>query len=326
MLLFNDRKGKKECQTTMKSLLLTAVSSVAIAATVASAYTFDPLNGIWKPSPSRRSSSASSYAQQQPSEMEAPFAVEEEVIRAQYTTWAGKYYGGNKEGGIFQQKSLVQIEYNKKTGEISLHDQDGIVTKEDYQNLMRAITTRVNSNGEVSIVMDDAIPGLDVVSQTEDVPLGTTQYIDVEDLDESEVIDTQGEELPTMMEHVHSQEQHQPQHTQYSEFQNPQYQHQHHQEMATAAATATSESLNYSYNTYTIPHPPTETQTQTALQEQQLLQLQQMAYQQQLQYHNAQVPVAAAVSDEPILDDDTSDTTPHCGGWGFNNRRSSFMK
>ena len=78
---------------------------------------FDPLNNIWKPSggSTQRSSSASAYAPQ-PAELEAPY-FEEEVIRAQYSTWAGHYHGENKEQGSFQQKSLVQIEYNKRTGE-----------------------------------------------------------------------------------------------------------------------------------------------------------------------------------------------------------------
>jgi hypothetical protein len=230
----------------------------------------------------------------------------EEVIRAQYSTWAGHYHGENKnDGETFQQKSLVQMEYNKNTGEISLLDHDGVVTKEDYQHLMRAVAGvgagAINHNTINGIINGDhEIARLDVIPN--DVTLGTTHFVDVDEIDLDQVIDTEGEELPAMKEDIHHHHQ----------------QHHHHQG---------HESLE-SFNTYTIPRTPPP-KMQTELQQQQYQQLQHIQQQQYLQSPMAAyVPATAAFPEPPIVPTTggaADETVPQCGGWGFNHRRSSFM-
>ncbi|KAL3918015.1 MAG: hypothetical protein SGILL_004445, partial [Bacillariaceae sp.] len=173
------------------------VALATVAMSSVSAYTLDPINNMWKPSGGNRarSSSASSYAPH-PSEVEAPPVFEEEVVRAQYSTWAGHYHNGidKEHGESFQQQSLVQIEYNKMTGEVSLMDQDGIITQEDYQNLMRAVST--GNDNDVEAMMQNmggtaTATGLDVVAEDDDgLPIETTHFVDGEDIDQSQVIDT----------------------------------------------------------------------------------------------------------------------------------------
>ena len=302
--------------TTSSSVFTIIIAAIATAAS-SSAYTFDPLNGIWKQSgnQARMSSSASSYAPYPSSveeeEQQAPVHFKEEVVRAQYSTWAGHYHGENKnDGETFQQKSLVQIEYNKNTGEISLLDHDGVVTKEDYQHLMRAVAgVSANNhiiNGNEIVNLDDDVAAaaaaaeLDVVPQ--DVTLGSTHFVDVDEIDLDQVIDTEGEELPAMKEDIHQQ----------------QHRHQHHHQ--------DHESLG-SFNTYTIPQPPTEISTE--LQQQQYQQLQHLQQQQYLQSPMAAyVPATAAFPAPPAVpttEATADETVPQCGGWGFNHRRSSFM-
>jgi hypothetical protein len=224
---------------------------------------------------------------------------EEEVIRAQYSTWAGHYHDDQKQEGTFQQKSLVQIEYNKNTGEIVLLDHDGVVTKEDYQHLMRAVTGgsstkskqimngRDNNNMVIDLDNDNDIAGLtDVVP--EDVTVGMTHFIDVDEIDPDQVIDAEGEEF-----------------------------------------AATGSSLE-TFHTYTIPQLRTETQTQ--LQQQEYHKLQHIQQHHHQQYHHqepmssAYPPPATNTIPEMVLPTETnSDAVPQCGGWGFNHRRSSFM-
>lgn len=337
-----------------KVLSASAAAATAVAAfpmivmtscvVVTSAYTFDPLNNMWKPSggknaaaaaAARRSSSfASSYAPQ-PSDVEAPPVFEEEVIRAQYSTWAGHYHNGvNKEHGeSFEQKSLVQIEYNKRTGEVALVDTDGVISRDDYQNLMRAISTgNAKDAHELTNVVEGTTAGLGVVDQ--DVTLGTTHFVDGEDIDQSGVIDTSCQEVhavavedvsatsarPEQQQATHATEYHQTQ--------------PHHQNLQQQEVAATE-----SFQTYEIPLPPVEIQTQ--LQEQQYQQLQhiQQHQQHQLQYQHQghammtfqpaqmqaqqHVPSSQATA---VSDLSSSETAAQSAGWGFNDRRSTFIK
>ncbi|KAG7355627.1 hypothetical protein IV203_000313 [Nitzschia inconspicua] len=315
--------------TTMMMILATATTTVMV-----SAYTFDPLNNMWKPSGAktgaRRSSSFASSFAPHPSEVEAPPVFEEEVIRAQYSTWAGHYHNGiNKEHGeSFQQKSLVQIEYNKRTGEVSLVDHDGIITKEDYQNLMRAISTgNANDAQELKNVVEGTTTGLDVVD--EDVTLGTTHFVDGEDIDPNDVIDTSSQEVQTQT----TTTQPQPTHhatttTEYHHHHHHQHHHHHHEEVVAAAAAQT-------FQTYAIP--------QTQLQDQQYQQLQQIQHHQQHHYqhpgysHSHSImtfqPQMQALQPQPqgpnvhttAVADSVPETTPQNGGWGFNDRRTTFI-
>jgi hypothetical protein len=320
----------------LSAAAVTIAVTMTMTTSVVSAYTFDPLNNMWKPSGAksgaRRSSFASSFAPH-PSEVEAPpLMMEEEVIRAQYSTWAGHYHNGvNKEHGeSFQQKSLVQIEYNKRTGEVSLVDHDGIITKEDYQNLMRAISTgNAKDVEELTNVVEGTATGLGVVDQ--DVTLGTTHFVDGEDIDPSDVIDTSSEEVQATAEAVSghsSPSQHQTEH------EVPQQTHSsgYHQPPATGHQQA-YQSATESFQTYQIPQPPVEIQAQ--LQEQQYQQLQHIQHQQLYQHqghsmmtHQPQMqalqahgtPIHSSAIADPI-----PETTPQNGGWGFNDRRTTFI-
>ncbi|KAG7361629.1 hypothetical protein IV203_036730 [Nitzschia inconspicua] len=308
--------------TTMMMIMTAATSAVMV-----SAYTFDPLNNMWKPSGARRSSSFASSFAPHPSEVEAPPVFEEEVIRAQYSTWAGHYHNGVNEehGESFQQKSLVQIEYNKRTGEVSLVDHDGIITKEDYQNLMRAISTgNANDAQELkNVVEGKTTTGLDVVDA--DVTLGTTHFVDGEDIDPNDVIDTSSQEVQTQTTTTTTQPQPSHHATTTTEYRHHHHHHhQHHEDVAAAAQT---------FQTYAIP--------QTQLQDQQYQQLQQIQHHQQHHYqhpgysHSMMTfqPQMQALQPQPqgpnvhttAVADSVPETTPQNGGWGFNDRRTTFI-
>jgi hypothetical protein len=295
------------------TIAMTLMMTTMTTTNVVLAYTFDPLNNIWKPSGPkntavhRPSSFASSYA---PHPLEvaeaAPVLQGDDVIRAQYATWAGYYHNGvNQEHGeSFQQQSLVQIEYNKRTGEVSLVDHDGIVTKEDYQNLMRAIarggtTTNHHADHPTSVVDSTTSQVAHDVDNEDAVVLETIHIVDGEDIDPNDVIDTCVEEV-------------QP-----------------------AFRDQPSEVATETFQTYSIPKPPMEIQTH--LQEQQYHQLQyiqQQHYQQQHHHHHGRSMKAyhpplhlqgpsmqASDVTEPL-----PQPTPQNGGWGFNDRRTTFIK
>jgi hypothetical protein len=220
---------------------------------------------------------------------------------------------------------LVQIEYNKRTGEVSLMDQDGIITKEDYQNLMRAVST--GNDKDVEAMMQNmggtaTATGLDVA---EDAAFGTTHFVDGEDIDQSQVIDTASEEVKMAahqqhqardVERINAEAQAAPQHHHVNHQATPPQQ----QHVATAQ----------SFNTYAIPQPPHEMQSQ--LQEQQYRQLQHVQQQQFHQQHAMMMAYQHPPPHQPghpaqtlAVADLTTDVAPESGGWGFNDRRSTFM-
>jgi hypothetical protein len=350
-----------------------AVGAASVAS-IASAYTFDPLNNMWKPSgrPSTTSSSASStatsssysstghhhtvgdqydnqYSQQYPdyygysgdgrgdhfpsSEASHQHGVgdpygtetarvfEEDVIRAQYSTWAGQYHNGeNTNGGeTFKQKSLVQIEYNKKTGEISLVDQDGIVTAEDYQRLMKIVMMPEDGRGEPSDtgVGEDGSSGLEFSAAG--VAVGSTLYVDAEDLDQTKVIDTDAEVISSETTPLSPEQQQQLQQQMYERAQYEAqvaqtYEQLHHEqtyhehaEYSLQTPSSVDEEIPASrspvetFRSYNIPQSTSTSATYRQYQHQ---------------------PVATA---SPATSVESNDSATMGGGFGFNQRRMAFM-
>lgn len=367
--------------------------------TLTSAYTFDPLNGIWKPSGrSSTSSSASSSSSQsssssasaspyghyhtnynhhhgyqhqqqhnnnyyygsggtgQYSSSATPYAsqpglgddyydgtahtidgssndnvqaFEEDVIRAQYSTWAGRYHNDNNgdDGETFRQTSLVQIEYNKKTGEVSLVDQDGIITPEDYQRLMKIVMMEeggreASQTGPAENVQVES--GLErPATAAAGVAMGSTLYVDAEDLDQTKVIDTDAEVLSSeTIPLTHEQQQQLQQHTYGQSLYDAQnaagvaidadsYQHLHqdqtyheHDAYSQHQPPPTVEmpiSRPASFNSYNIPQSTSVSAT----------------YQ---QYQRQTVATATATSEVG-----SADSNPRGSGFGFNQRRKAFM-
>jgi hypothetical protein len=300
----------------MSKSLLSTVLKLAFAgsATVmqVSSYTFDPLNNSWKPSVGQHrrhhtSSSTSSYsssyapaAEPIPSSVGVEFASnEDDIVRHHYAGWGSDHQVeiDTLDPAFLGKESVVQIEYNKKTGEVSLHDQDGIVTKEEYERLMKEIKSSSCDEGGAA---------------TDEEAVGTTHFLDTEELDltdiiDTQVIDAQGEELdltdtidtqvidtqvevlpmkdltttaPQEEQEQHHQYQYQPQHQEYSQPEpqhqeysqpEPQYAQYHHSESVSSeeypqtqtqpqyAQYHHSESVSTeSFNTFSIPQPPIE--------------------------------------------------------------------
>lgn len=207
----------------MKSIRLSTALKLALLACDAatrcllvSSYTFDPMNNSWKPSGGRRknnndrthhhsSSSASSYSFT-PAEpipvatTGAEFSYnEDDIVRHHYTLWGVGGEGGesNNDPAFVPKASVVEIQYNKKTGEVLLLDEEGVVTPEEYKRLMKAVKYS-SEHGD-----DDSINGTTASEQRlqsqereADVAIGTTLYVDPEDLDPTDIIDTEGQDLP----------------------------------------------------------------------------------------------------------------------------------
>lgn len=244
---------------------------------------------------------------------------EENVVRAQYSTWAGQYHNGENgnDGETFRPKSLVQMEYNKKTGEVSLVDQDGIVTAEDYQRLMKIVMMEEGGAGAdaASAADDDGRIG-DRASGLEypasDVAVGSTLYVDAEDLDQSKVIDTDAEVLssetipltPEQQQHLqqHAYEQAlyaaQAAYEDHDQSYHDQAAYAHHP--PSAPEIPPSRDTADSFNSYNIPQPTSASATY-----------------QQYQRQDAATETSAAEMEE-------SDS-PRGAGFGFNQRRLAFM-
>lgn len=174
-----------------------------------SSYTFDPMNNSWKPSGNRRSNNRShhtssseasySYAPAEPTPSAGvEFTYnEEDIVRHHYTAWG---VGGNGEEDVndpafVPKRTLVEIQYNKKTGEVSLLDEDGVVTPEEYQRLMKAIKYEEEGDGGHVDGITAAEQTLKSQERQEDVAVGETLYIDPEDLDPTDIIDAEVQDV-----------------------------------------------------------------------------------------------------------------------------------
>lgn len=264
----------------MKSFSLSSLLRLALLASdvistivLVSSYTFDPMNNSWKPSSRRNnnrshhsSSSASSYSYA-PAEPIPKAGVEfayneEDIIRHHYTAWG---FGDNKEEScndptFVPKKTLVEIEYNKRTGEVSLIDEEGVVTPEEYKRLMKLV--KYSDEGD-----DDYIEGIAASEQRlqsqerqEDVAVGRTLYVDPEDLDLSDVIDTEGHDLsieevcdsspvatsPDKEAQIHDYPQ------QLHDYPDPLPQYHQSEDVPSTTSDET-------FNSYSIPQPATET-------------------------------------------------------------------
>ena len=199
----------------MKSLSLSTLfklfllaSDAATTVVLVSSYTFDPMNNSWKPSSTRRGNSrshysapsASSYSSYAPADPTPLPRVEftykpEDIISHHYTAFVGDNGERDINDPAFVPKqTLVEIQYNKKTGEVSLLDEEGVVTPEEYQRLKKAVLFEEEGG--------DTIDGTTVSEQRlqsqtreEHVAVGTTLYLDPDDLDPTDVIDTESQDL-----------------------------------------------------------------------------------------------------------------------------------
>jgi len=202
--------------TTLLKLCLLA-NDAATMVVLVSSYTFDPLNNSWKPSAARKSnnrshhssSSASSYSYAPAEPM--PIAGvqvaynEEDIVRHHYTAWgvSGNADEDSSDPAFVPKQTLVEIQYNKRTGEISLLDEDGVVTPEEYKRLMKAVKYSNEEGGDCNVGITASQQRLQSQEREEDVAVGTTHYVDPEDLDPIDIIDTEGQDL-SIEDHVFS--------------------------------------------------------------------------------------------------------------------------
>lgn len=243
--------------------LAVLLANDASTSLMAFSYTFDPLNNSWKPSARQKhrrsyeSSTPSSYSYA-PTPPEPPPGTgvqftydEKDIVRHHYTAFIGG--DGNNDPAFVPKTTLVEIEYNKKTGEVSLLDEEGVVTPEEYKRIVKAVKyehedTTGGAPVEPELISED---------DREDIIVGTTMYLDPEDLDLSDVIDTEVEDLsgsaprPKKVVDIPHYEQ------KLKDF--PQQQLQDHESSSrqnTQSTPATVDSTE-TFNSYSIPQPST---------------------------------------------------------------------
>mmetsp|Transcript_564 Transcript_564/g.1163 ORF Transcript_564/g.1163 Transcript_564/m.1163 type:complete len:402 (-) Transcript_564:438-1643(-) len=193
--------------TLLKLAFLLAIGARTTMLLVSS-YTFDPLNNSWKPSARQKkqrrnirpgsSFSENSYA---PSKSTPSPGVqftydEQDIVRHHYTAFGIGTNGEQQtnDPAFVPKASLVEIQYNKKTGEVSLLDEAGVVTPEEYKRIVKAVKYANEegadgsngSNGNAAFEQE-----LQSQEREEGVAVGTTLYIDPEDLDPTEIIDVE---------------------------------------------------------------------------------------------------------------------------------------
>lgn len=343
----------------MLKLFLLASDATTLIALVSS-YTFDPLNNSWKPSACRKSnnrshhssSSASSYSYA-PTEPIPSAGVQftynkEDIVRHHYTAWGVAEDGDDNtnDPAFVPKRSLVEIQYNRKTGEVSLLDEEGVVTPEEYQRLMKAVKYSDEVGGAYDVGVTASEQTLRSQERQEDIAVGTTLYVDPEDLDPTDIIDTEGHDV-SIDDHVYdppvaTQEEGQTQ--QYTEqLQDyPEPSTQYHQSEAVAPPVSDD-----SFNSYAIPAPATETmypvqqyqhyqysqqpmQTTSAVAGQNVEQYYQQQTVQQHQYADYH-QTAVAEQPSPSANDETmvegyedEGTYRSSRGFGFAHRREFF--
>jgi len=349
--------------TLLKLALLASDTSRAIL--LVSSYTFDPMNNSWKPSADRRnnnrshhSSSASSYSYA-PAEPTPAMGVEftyneedtDDTVRHHYTAWG---VGGNGEENsndptFVPKKTMVEIQYNKKTGEVSLLDEEGVVTPEEYKRLMKAVKYSDEGGGGYIDGITASEQRLQSQERQEDVAVGTTLYVDPEDLDPTDIIDTEGQDL-SVEDHpgstpvaTASQQEVEIYHysQQVQDYSDPLTQY-HQSEAVSLPASAET------FNSYSIPQPPTENnypvpqyqdyqysqqpmQTASAVAEPTVDQYYQQQTAHQHAYAAEYYPTAVAEQPLPSTDDETTEegyqddgTYRSSRGFGFAHRRDFF--
>ena len=312
--------------STLVKLALLAASNKHIALHLVSSYTFDPLNNSWKPSGRRKkqnrgsSFSQNSYAppeprREQPNPVPRPIPGvditwdERDIVRHHYTTFV---VGDQEEQQIndpafVPKASLVEIQYNKKTGEVSLLDEEGVVTPEEYKRIVNDVKYSHEGESESSTGNTSSKPNFKHQGGEDDAVVGTTVYLDPEDLDPTDVIDTEVEDVDGRPSTSAKQEIHIPHYEQkLKDYPQPQLQDQ------SQPSTDYTESIlaETTFDSYSI-HPPAAKYDHSvayqaaatgsyaeAQQQQQLFQQQQ--YQ---KYQNVQQPVQTTTAvAEPTAD------------------------
>lgn len=318
--------------STLVKLALLVASDTSATLSLVSSYTFDPMNNSWKPSGRQNnqrrgrqfSSSASSYspnsyAPPQPRPSHAPPEPgpspgvqstfdEQDIVRHHYTAFGVGAQGEqqNNDPAFVPKASLVEIQYNKKTGEVSLLDEEGVVTPEEYKKIMKAVKYSYEG-GSDDATATTAVSEQEFKSQEreEDVAVGTTLYLDPDDLDPTDIIDAEvkdgsaastfsQQEIPVPQYEQKLKDYPQPQLQDYSQ---PSTEYHQSESVSAAKAAAT---YAETFNSYSVPQPTTEidysvAQYQTAV-------VGSYADAQQLQqyqdYQYAQQPVQTATADQ----------------------------
>mmetsp|Transcript_9091 Transcript_9091/g.19652 ORF Transcript_9091/g.19652 Transcript_9091/m.19652 type:complete len:390 (-) Transcript_9091:347-1516(-) len=276
----------KRCRiSTLVKLALLLASHTSSTLFLVSSYTFDPMNNSWKPSARQKkqtrqpSSSASpysqnSYAPHPPEPRPSPGAQfaynEQDMVRHHYTVFGVGARGEqqNNDPAFVPKASLVEIQYNKKTGEVSLLDEEGVVTPEEYKKIMKAV--KYSYEGGSDDLSGTTASDQEFKSQEreEDIAVGTTLYFDPEDLDPTDIIDTEGKDLSVGDDSAAPactrQEIPVPQYEQrLQDYAQPKLQDQlqpsteYHQSESASAQAATSAHAE-TFNSYSIPQPATE--------------------------------------------------------------------
>lgn len=292
----------------MKSLNLSTwfklfllASDAATTMVTVSSYTFDPLNNSWKPSPSRRgnnrshhsSSSASSYSYA-PAEPIPSAGVEftynnDDIVSHHYTAFVGGDGELDMNNPAFVPKqTLVEIQYNRRTGEVSLLDEEGVVTPEEYQRLKKAVKFSEEGGDDCNDGTTASEQSLQSQERDEDVAVGTTLYLDPDDLDPTDVIDTESQDLsivgsansPPAYTVPQTEEEIYPQQLQdYPDYPEPSVQWHESEEVEPTET----------FNSYSIPQQTTESNYPVP------------QYQQQYQYSQQPMQAASAVA-EPMTE------------------------
>jgi hypothetical protein len=254
-------------------------------------------------------------------------------------------------------KSLLQIEYNQETGEVSLVDPNGIVSPDDYKNLMQTLTGRKPSgavgvssptandddlhlvnpddleDGDVIDAVIEIVPGDDVIEE-----VSATEAVSTEATTTAATFHQYHHTQPTEQHGIHNQHHHQ-QHQQQEQAQGydhyaagsvqPQQQHQqpqyHYQSQPTqqqhqqAQAVATA-----------VPHYSTQTQPLYQLQllqeQENIMQATHHATMQQFQQqYQQQQPSDQSATGYVENTTPPRNQTPQSGGWGFDHRRNIWI-
>ena len=247
------------------------------------------MNNSWKPSARQKkqtrqsSSSASPYSQNSyappppeprtrpsPPSPGAQFAYnEQDMVRHHYTVFGVGAQGEQQNNPAFVPKaSLVEIQYNKKTGEVSLLDEEGVVTPEEYKKIMKAVKYSYEGGSDDLSGTTASEQEFKSQEREEDIAVGTTLYLDPEDLDPTDIIDTEGKDLSGEDDSTDPASTRQeipvPRYEQrLQDYAQPKLQDQlqpsteYHQSESVSAQAATS-AYAETFNSYSIPQPATE--------------------------------------------------------------------
>jgi hypothetical protein len=349
-------QGRGECQSTMASLsssatavnivgtnMVTMMLGVAVLVIVSTvtclvdAYTFDPLNNAWRPSATTGRDARTKTSSYPSSNSAASSAYYGQQQQGPATAWRESPSSTERD-----LKSLLQIEYNQETGELSLVDPNGIVSPEDYKTLMQTLTGRrpsgsvgnagphLNDNDDLPLVNHDDLEDDDVID-------AVIEVVPSDEVAEEVAGSTNAHQQTTRQSTGYQNTPYQPQHQQPQHYTNVQGQNQQQGYYQHHVATVQQQSQQAPYQYQAPPQQQQHTRT-TAVPGQPLYQLQLLQEQERImqathdatmqqfqQQYQQQQPTDQMVSGYAENTEPLTDMTPNSGGWGFDCRRKTWM-